>query len=1461
MAFDQTTRNRLQKFVSRARDLLADEFTRQLQYDYGMDPDTGTISDIERLTHLDDAKHQTAVLLRDTLIHYQASSPDSDTQEILRRIVREQAFTVLNRLCALRMAEARDILMESIANGYQSKGFQLYARVSGPSQGNIGDTYRNYLFSVFDEFALDLAVLFDRYSPMGRLFPKESVLLELLDFINDTDLEHLWAEDETIGWIYQYFNSKEERKKMRDESAAPRNCRELAVRNQFFTPRYVVEFLTDNTLGRIWYEMTQGHTDLKNQCRYLVRRPNEIFLEKGEPVPEQAADTADLTQEELLNLPVYIEHRPFKDPREILMLDPACGSMHFGLYAFDLFETIYQEAWDLQANGQWPVGENKKFELLTETYPTRMALQKDIPRLIIENNIHGIDIDPRAVQIAGLSLWLRAQRSWKEQQIPTGHRPDIQKANIVCAEPMPGEKELLKAFSESLKPRVLGQLVEIIFEKMALAGEAGSLLKIEEEIEVAVEKAREAFNRELLRRKDEAGHLPGMTPKVRRRELFDFADLPDKTQFWHTAEDKILEALKTYAEQAEAEEGNIRRLFTEDVAKGFAFIDLCRKRYDVVLMNPPFGDASLPSKSYIQEMYGDTKGDVYKTFVECFQKSLMPSGYLGIISSRTGFFLGQSADWRDRVILRLYRPLFLADLGYGVLDAMVETAAYVLRNLNQTEKKQLIDSILPDLVKISTDGKGMFSTPKYQKARFGLKRHQAEQEICWLLEEKYIEEDRSGAYRKFRVYQYASIPSDVPIFNNNFPLFHCFRLIESEKKGSTLYELIKEKNRTNCFLVNPDAFRIIPNMPFAYWVSDRIRNLFEEFPPFASDGRAVKQGLATADDFRFLRCWWEVPSTEICNPDVHPPKWTGPYCVIDYRWYPFAKGGEYSPFFADLHLVVNWRRDGSEIRNLIDTNSEKLMSRPQNTDFFYRPGLTWPRRTNGLSFRIFPRGAIFADKGPVVFTKLTELQYYLGISNSILFNGLVQTLLARTHLAQSYEVGIIQSIPVPPISMSDDYTVQNLIKIVTDCIEIKSFPNIADDLSHLFVSSAIMANKNESLKQNLNVYHKQIQSMRENYKKYLQKIERNVALQYQVSDKNLPKCIKDKQLFKVELEINQNISHLMHYLFGRFDISYLSGSKDLPESPDPYEPLPVCSPGMLQNADGLPAEPKDIPADYPLRISWSGIIVDDEGHPDDIITRVRETMEVIWKDKANDIEQEACEILGVRSLQEYFSKPAKFFADHLKRYSKSRRQAPIYWPLSTPSGSYTLWLYYHRLTDQILYTCVNNFVGPKLKQVSDDAAFLRKKSNRTRKQETELESLSDLAVELTEFQDELLRIATFWKPNLNDGVQITAAPLWKLFQYKPWQKKLKQTWKELEKGKYDWAHLAYSIWPERVIRASHKDRSFAIAHDLEEDLWEEIKTGTDRQGHVKTKWVPKQLSENELKAIIQEKIRMRHHVD
>lgn len=494
MAFDQTTRNRLQKFVSDARRVLTEEFTRQLQNEYGLDPVAAVETPLERLPNLDDARRETAKILRDTLEHYRKTNPTEDAQAILERIVREHAFTVLNRLAALRMAEARGLLIESLAAGYNSKGFQLYAHLARTGLGERGDAYRCYLFSLFDEFALDLRVLFDRFAPTGRLFPREAALLEVLALMNDREVAPLWAEDETIGWIYQYFNSKDERKKMRDESSAPRNSRELAVRNQFFTPRYVVEFLTDNTLGRIWYEMTKGETRLKEQCRYLVRRPTEIFLDGQSSVVSGQLQEADangqlttdkeqLTQEELLKQPVYIPHRPLKDPREIRVLDPACGSMHFGLYAFDLLEVIYEEAWELEASGAAPpIERSAELKPLRESYAGKQEFLRDVPRLIIEHNLHGIDIDPRAVQIAGLSLWLRAQRAWQQQSVKPAERPQIRRSNIVCAEPMPGERELLEEFiaqqlSATPELRLVGQLVRRVFDAMKLAGEAGSLAR------------------------------------------------------------------------------------------------------------------------------------------------------------------------------------------------------------------------------------------------------------------------------------------------------------------------------------------------------------------------------------------------------------------------------------------------------------------------------------------------------------------------------------------------------------------------------------------------------------------------------------------------------------------------------------------------------------------------------------------------------------------------------------------------------------------------------------------------------------------------------------------------------------------------------------------------------------------------------------------------------------------------
>jgi hypothetical protein len=299
-----------------------------------------------------------------------------------------------------------------------------------------------------------------------------------------------------------------------------------------------------------------------------------------------------------------------------------------------------------------------------------------------------------------------------------------------------------------------------------------------------------------------------------------------------------------------------------------------------------------------------------------------------------------------------------------------------------------------------------------------------------------------------------------------------------------------------------------------------------------------------------------------------------------------------------------------------------------------------------------------------------------------------------------------------------------------------------------------------------------------------------------------------------------HLSYLLGCAFGRWDIRYATGEREPSSLQDPFSPLPVCPPGMLQNDKGLPAEPKDLEADYPLDVAWSGILTEDEGHPCDLVERIRNAATVIWSDKAASIEENACHILGAQSLRGYFRKTSGFFADHLKRYTKSGRKAPIYWPISTRSGSYTIWLHYHNLTSQTLFSAVNDFIdGPngKLKHVASELTALRAKGTaRSREDERAFEGLQALELELIELRDILLKIAPTYRPNHDDGVQITASPLWPLFRHKPWQKLLKDTWTKLEKGDYDWAHLATAYWPDRVREKCKTDRSLAIAHGLEE---------------------------------------------
>lgn len=635
---DKATRNAIERATQQARKSLDEDFSSQLEGIFDV-LRSGVIAPNGGV-HLSDRQQFQRDKIVAAIEHKRATG--TTAVEAVTDYVRDAAFTTLNRFVALKMLEARHLVQECITNGEQSTGYKEFCGMA-PGVALLPDTagYRLYVESLFDEFSTEIKVLFDRRDSGSVLWPKRQTFEALLAILNTSDLSGIWGEDETIGWVYQFFNSSEERKKMRDESQAPRNSRELAVRNQFFTPRYVVQFLVDNTLGRLWSEMYGEQTALIKLCEYLVRSADEPA-----------------------------KRRPRKDPRDLRILDPACGSGHFLLYSFDLLLAIYEEAWSTERGA--PRSETTG-RSLREDYRDLADLRRAAPRLIVELNLNGVDIDPRCAQIAALALWLRAQRAWKDFGIAPSDRPRIQRTHIVVAEPMPGDAALVDEFAARLDPPLLRDLFKKMVDESRLAGELGALLRVEDGIASELRRAREQF----VKQRQTTGFLPGMEP-VEKQGSLDLSGIDDD-HFFHEAEARIVDALRAYAEAATGSANVRRRLFAGDAAQGVALIDLVRTRFDVVLMNPPFGACSLAAKKEFEKSYPRTKNDVYAAFVERGIELLHSHGLLGAITSRTGFFLSSFQKWREEILLKEAPPVVFADLGIGVMDAaLVEAAAYCL---------------------------------------------------------------------------------------------------------------------------------------------------------------------------------------------------------------------------------------------------------------------------------------------------------------------------------------------------------------------------------------------------------------------------------------------------------------------------------------------------------------------------------------------------------------------------------------------------------------------------------------------------------------------------------------------------------------------------------------------------------------------------------------------------------------
>lgn len=664
-------------------------------------------------------------------------------------------------------------------------------------------------------------------------------------------------------------------------------------------------------------------------------------------------------------------------------------------------------------------------------------------------------------------------------------------------------------------------------------------------------------------------------------------------------------------------------------------------------------------------------------------------------------------------------------------------------------------------------------------------------------------------------------------------------LLEDDDKDTSLINAVDALRDGDApeklFPVDGMSFRHIPASPFAYWATPGLLDAFIRLPTLEGEQTTAKVGLQTSDDFRFLRVWWEVQaaSSDAVN-----------------TWVGIAKGGAFSRFHCDLYLVVDWANDGERIKGFVGPNG-KIVSFTRNPDFYFRPGLTWPRRTNGLSIRAFPSGCIFADKGPVVFIEdddLTALGSIMAIMNSRVFLALVQMRLARVELAQSYEVGLIQETPVPPLREH----ASTLADLALRSASLKRSQDQGNEIAHAFANPFAGGVVRRSIREHLDENARQDIEVERGLTALLAEIDDIAAEAYDIPLRDLEASvglaargetpddepIDDDDLDEVETAdssvawVHTLLSWALGAVLGRWDIRMAHDPALLPALQGPFDPLPVCAPGALVGPDGLPARPGSIVSEawlrarpsvialppegsvaeptiadaaYPLRIDWDGILVDDEGHPDDIVARVREVLGLLWGARAEAIEAEACAILGVGDLREYLRNPRRFWEFHVKRYSKSRRRAPIYWLLQSARRNYALWLYYPRLDADSLYKALRTYVDPKiarernrLEGLEAERADAEAGGTRARREhERAVDRQRALLGELEAFRLTLERVARHdLTVDHDDGVLLSIAPLHELVPWKP----AAQAWRELSEGKYGWSTMAQRMAEKGLTR-------------------------------------------------------------
>lgn len=1063
------------------------------------------------------------------------------------QVMEEAAYTWFNRFMGIRYMEVNDYLpsgirvlssevegkMEPDVLGKISEVLEelefenkdreiIYSLLDSGKPEDREKAYKKIVIKQCNELGKIIPQMFEKISDYTELLFPDNLLQDgsvIRRMVSDIDEDDWREEVEIVGWMYQYYISE---KKDEVFAALKKNIKiskeNIPAATQLFTPKWIVKYMVENSLGRLWIE---GHPneELKSQWKY--------YLGEAEQEPE--------VEEELKK--IREEHSRLS-PEDIKVLDPCMGSGHILVYAFDVLYEIYKSAG---------------------------YSEREIPRLILKNNLYGLDIDDRAAQLASFALIMKA-RHYNRRLFREIQRENLE-LNLCSIQesndfPKDAIDYLVSSKNIELAKSVSRDEVEYLINVFKNSKEYGSILEVKK-IDF------EAIERRLI--------------EVENTDTVDFFDMQYRNV--------ILDIIPKLLKQAR----------------------IMSRKYDVCVTNPPYmGSKGTSSKlkKYLENNFIDSKYDLFSVFMEKLNAILSNNGMYSMINQHSWMFLASYKNLRAKIMKQniIVNMIHLGTKAFEDIGGeVVQSTAFINRK----------------------------STNKRYNGKF------------------------------------------IRVTNVN----------NAEEKELRFLRCCSGLLDNNMFIVGNKDFELIDGCPICYWGGKRIGELFKNTPTIGSVS-VPKRTLQTGDSVRFIRKWYEISSEKICFNYLDRNK----ILKLNYKWYMFSYGGEYRKWYGNIDNIVNWFKNGEEIKS---TGKAIIPSEKK----YFNSNIGWSKITSGnISLRYYNKGIIPGDATACIFDLGDKNNYVMAYLNS----KVSKTFLEILSPTLNFSTGTIAKLP---------FIINSKYKIAIDRItnsnidiskrEWNSFETSWDFKVHPLLK---LLDRGEQYKlQSVFLVRKnECEEAFEQLKSNEEELNRIFIDIYGLQDELTPE-VEDKDITIRKADRVRDIKSLISYyigcLLGRYSVD--------------VEGL-IYAGGLFsdkwQNIDDK-WQVRNIKKDEERNIisdTWSDTtfvpdvnniipITEDEYFEDDIVARFIEFIRTIYGDEnleenldfiADSIGRKTSET-SRQAIRRYFVKD--FYKDHLKIYQKR----PIYWMFdSGKNEGFKCLIYMHRYDEQTIAKIRTDYLHP-----------------------------------------------------------------------------------------------------------------------------------------------------------------------